>query len=319
MYFNVHKSVEDIPSWEPVEGPAGVGVISEEGILVDKDLYLYMEEVRAKIRGCTFAHTDHVSSRVSNRHPLPENKQGEQGVIGAVHTAVYVLLPDQPYTLGIIAADTRGDKVKYMLVSDNVPANRARHGYAGKHLRTTTLMGTAIKNAMKYLRPLPPLTVMRETLSAVADPVASAVSVAHRVLDNARYALTRKDTFWDMVAAGTDVAVMLPEEHSALCAGIATKVRIAGTSSQGVGLTFVYAAGGRVSLVRHALDPSVLSANMPREPLDVELVRTLPDSLMGKATMLEMVGDKTFTDGVGIRVTKGVYYILDDGMRLTVD
>ena len=309
MYSSIHKSVEDISSWEPIEGPVDTGMISEEGILVHKDLYPYMEAVRVKIRGCTFAPS------AMHRHPLPDNKYSRQG---AVHTAVYVLLPDQPYALGIIAAYYRGDKTKYMLVSDSVPANEARSIYVGRHLRTTTLMNTAIKNAMKYLRPVPPLVAMRENLSAVVDPMSAKVSVARRAVDSARYALSRKDAFWDMIATGTDIASIFPEEHSALCAGISTKARITGTADQGVGFTFVYAAGVRVSLIHHVLD-QYMSSSMPKEPLDVELVRTLPDSLMGKAAMLEMVGAKTFTDGVGVRVTKGVYYILDDDMRLTVD
>ena len=309
MYSSIHKGVEDISSWEPIEGDADKGVISKEGILVHKDLYPYMEEVRDRIRGCTFAPSS------MHRHPLPDNEYSRQG---AVHTAVYVLLPDQPYALGIIAADARGAKVKYMLVSDSVPANEARSIYVGRHLRMTTLMNTAIKNAMKYLRPVPPLVAMRETLSAVVDPMSAEVSVARRAVDSARYALSRKDAFWDMIAAGTDIASIFPEEYSALCSGIEAKARITGTANQGVGFTFVYAAGVRVSLIHHVLD-QYMSSSMPTGLIEVELVRTLPDSLMGKAAMLEMVGGKTFTDGVGIRITKGVYYILDDDMRLTVD
>ena len=260
--------------------------------------------------------------------------------VRGLHTArrcgssMHVYRPQDTYVMGWICyADHRstGDGEKrYSVFSPNIQNRKYADNGEREHMSSTLHRAKGVKNAMKHLRPLTALQVLRQTKSEFYDKlgrVKDAATLAyHKAADPVRqtpfpsntYLMERPNAIQDELQA------MLNSGHKFINKGLEAELRVAFSALDeltdsrkltGRKHTFVeaYTVGGDTrfrgfpnvsSLVTpHGIDESTAFDYAQEE---------LPESIVGGISVLSMVQVGHYVAGVGIKHADNMFYLSEE-------
>jgi len=243
--------------------------------------------------------------------------------------SLWVYMPDQPYCLGWIGyGDYRvgGDGTEmYVVVSGNISNDKYADYNVQHRMKMSTNIDVALRNAKKFIRPMTPATIagtrLRDATNAVSNVVEGAKrrmreqqekvidaqtsyygrNVASKLMNELHHLLTINHEFVDP-QFGTDLATYfeLAAEHDEL-------------ANRTVPMWFVrvYERWGTqhfdVLTIDKANEPYQATISDEVQRFDAE---SLPDAIMQKLSVLNILEKDDYVDGVGYAAGEGMFYVV---------
>lgn len=311
--------------------------VMHDGLLVSKELAVFMAEVQKAFRGVKFYGGHNVLKWNWGRIETREND--EETTARSVHVAheVLVAYPDQQYCMGTIGYGSfqKSTSNNVYAVSSRTIENDKYAAWSDEyHFVMTGDMKRAVKNAKTHLRPYAPKDFFALSISTARQlaekPLSEANGMAYRtqndipnhLLMNEIYRLHKSGhVFGDSILRNTiaswvdatDVQRAETERKTPACyVHVRSQTASAAPENQ---------------LVDFFITPNLRDAGWERSatieaatPTTVKVSDLHPD-FVGKISVLSLLTDNDHVDGVGVRISNNVYWIFmeDEGAQVLAE
>lgn len=265
-------------------------------------------------------------------HELTQKMKGYKVSVSKMHNMLYVYREGDNYVMGIIGYgdfQTSGDgNDRFAVWSPNIQNNKYRHGLQ-QNMSLAVNMDKAVKNAMKYIRPL---TVEQTMKLSMRQCASAAREVVAKIRDNAgeiRRELV--NNFFDTGTYSTPKPNALQRElrhlvesgYEFLDKDLGDKLhkmfdglKELEAARQVVDNTFTFVeafvspTGRQMFRVHTDVDTTQHYAFiMLPDDTSVYDQHNLPDELAGKLSVLSMLEPEGYVEGVGYRAADNVFYV----------
>jgi hypothetical protein len=287
-----------------------------------------MNAVEMKLVSVVLEDHDSVEKHVNQSVMLHDFRRDVQAAIPGCRTTAlgdhqcWVYMPDDHFTMGVISygkhtQNGRGPS-SYAVRSRTIINSKYSSG-VGRNTVTSTDRAVAVKNAKKYLRKWAPNELMDMTRAYPRDAIASVREASRAGMATQELAL-----FGGQLPNRRDALVMaelrhlLNSNHAFLDRTIAEQ------------LTQYFGSWDEDFSLRngHSMHFVALSVSHGRQRFDVisldgvdgwypkfsSAVQTyyedVPEHILGRLSVLNMVEDRTYVQGVGYRHTAGLFYVV---------
>jgi hypothetical protein len=239
--------------------------------------------------------------------------------------SVWVYRDDCPYVLGWIGfGDYRdgGDGTNMFVVQARTIENNKYADYSNQfYMKMSTNVEVALRNAKKYLRQYSPQELAMVNLRGVSDKVTGIADESRAKLRTAMSAVFDVDIYNKTSMLARELQHLLNTEHEFLHLefrrNLTTYFELKHDADvlrdRTIPMWFVrvYERMGQQSF-------DVLSIDKPESSYTVEISQDvhryqsddLPEDIMGKLSVLNILTDDQYVDGVGYRAGEGMFYVV---------
>jgi len=308
-----------------IQQPAGDNRLYLDGVPVKQEVYDFGNKLRAvpAFRGCKFG----IERSAPPSSDYACNK-------------VFVYFPNQLYVMGAIGYSdvSVGEKSRTAFFIMSHMINNQKYHWSRKetNMVLTQDVSKAVVNAKKYLRPYTPADIAGITAETFSDAVRStsykyrsgersAYVALQGAIDDAAGVITQEllhlyysgHTFQNpdarelvkqlveatdelKEAGGKRFCISLVFVHKSPIAGVEPSVVVVGGPPEGVSVV----SGGDV-LAKAFNDKRRVS-----EATTTYTMSELPEAIAGKVSVLNMVEDQTFVEGVGFKYNESIFYVM---------
>jgi len=316
-----HVAVSEVVTQQP----AGDNRLYLDGVPVKPEVYDFGNKLRTvpAFRGCKFG--------ILRSVPLNSDY---------TFSEVYTYFPNQLYVMGTIGYRdcSVGDKTRtaFFVTARGVDNNKYRWSRKERYMVLTQDVNKAVVNAKKYLRPYTPADIAGVTAEVFTSSVQSASYEYRRksvsahndlrgAVDDAAGVITQEllhlyysgHTFRTPEAYGlvkslveaTDELkevsgklfhISLVFVHKSPIEGVEPSVVVVGGPPEGVSIV-----SGSSVISRAFNDKRRVS-----EATSTYAMSELPEALAGKVSVLNMVENETFVEGVGFKYNESIFYVM---------
>jgi hypothetical protein len=255
---------------------------------------------------------------------------------------VYVYMPGQVYTIGNIGyADyniSEGSTIRYSyrVTSPHVKNYKYRAGSSARTWALSTNLDRAIRNAKTYLRPYSVADIAGITCDGMAQAMGSAKSEYSTTVWRAFHDIEEDLERRESSVLFSELRHLLETGHEFINDGVEKLIKTAAdaldirstvaTTQTNIALVFAVPSaihnappevtvirGGKLSLddnIRHNVYTIFNNEGHVRGNTEKYPLNELPEELHGKVSVLNMVDNGKFVEGVGYRINEQVMYVL---------
>lgn len=234
----------------------------------------------------------------------------------------WVYMPDDHYAMGMIGyGDFRdkGDGTDMYTVKARTIQNGKYNDYSRQyHMAMSTKREVAVKNAKKYLRRFSPLDVAETSVGALRYVINEQRNKAQKDLR-----ATEIDLFGGVLPtknlpmAVEELRILAANHHpfvdpnfgDALRNYFAQRDEVYADAGQAHNMTFVSITKHGDKVRWDVADVDGAERYIPNIHTSHTYFDGVPEELMGKVSVLNMLEDETYIAGVGFKLFDGVYYV----------
>jgi len=245
--------------------------------------------------------------------------------------SLYMYIEGNPYCVGWVSAGQKPEpfdgeqsrwSTEYTISSPNIANNRYSDYNDAYYTKTTGSCATALRHIKRYMRPYSPQDMLKVTFSDVVSKVTSVAYTARQDLRASVETMFNISSYTPDSPLLTELRHLVKAGHTflspAFSADLAKYFELKDNSSalsgREVPMWFVrvYECMGAQKFetvyIGNATSAytSAMSNTVDRYEAD-----NLPDHIMGKLSVLNMLGDGEYVDGVGYRAGEGMFYVVD--------
>jgi len=232
-------------------------------------------------------------------------------------SSVYVAMEGHPYTLGWIGwkdyQDTTDDNF-YAVCSHNIENEKYGDYRIEHHMKLSRNMDTALRNAKKFLRPHTPSQLVSMSRGVLSNHIGRVRSVADS-RQRESYSDINNDSLMRELRHLVDTGHKFIDDsiHNKLVTYFTAVDEAKELKAKQVNVWFVrvFERMGKQMFETVAIDNAenhwkqVISEVVDRYNAD-----TLPEEIMGKLSVLNMLGDDEYVEDVGLKLGEGMFYVL---------
>jgi hypothetical protein len=286
--------------------------VKYEGVYVPNELYNFCEQTKRIFRGATFVHAR------NNRTTLMS------GV--ATANELSMIMPNQPYVVAVLGfanyTENTSAPPTYMVKSRTINNEKYRANSENYHSVMSKDIERAIANVRKYVRQLTVVDMAPLDIREFVSSAKEAPSQVHRAWSNARDNVRSSEFLYK------ELKHLLESGHQFLSATfqelaekwVTAAKEYAEEKARMIPASFVHVTAVRdvqyfdaycVSNIKD--DDVIMKLRHRNKPSDEDIKRytadTLPEDLMGKLSVLSMLNDGAYVEGVGKRVGETLYWV----------
>lgn len=245
--------------------------------------------------------------------------------------SLYMYIEGNPYCVGWVSAGQKPEtreygtgrwSTEYTISSPNIANNRYSDYNDAYYTKTTGSCATALRHIKRYMRPYSPQDMLKVTFSDVVSKVTSVAYTARQDLRASVETMFNISSYTPDSPLLTELRHLVKAGHTflspAFSADLAKYFELKDNSSalsgREVPMWFVrvYECMGAQKFetvyIGNATSEyaSAMSSTVDRYEAD-----NLPDHIMGKLSVLNMLADGEYVDGVGYRAGEGMFYVVD--------
>ncbi len=264
-------------------------------------------------------------------HKLTQKMKGYKVSVSEMHNMLYVYREGDNYVMGIIGYgdfQTSGDgNDRYAVWSPNIQNNKYHYGLQ-QNMSLALKRDKAVKNAMKYIRPLTVEQTMKLSMRQCASAAREVVSkirdntgevrreLVNNFFDTSTYSAPKPNALQrelrHLVESGYE---FLDKDLGDKLHKMFDGLKELETARQVVDNTFTFVeafvspTGRQMFRVHVDVDTTLFRFTMLPDNTSVYDQHNLPDELAGKLSVLSMLEPEGYVEGVGFRAADNVFYV----------
>lgn len=244
--------------------------------------------------------------------------------------SLYMYIEGNPYCLGWVSAGQKPEpfdgeqsrwSTEYTVSSPNIVNNRYSDYNDEHYTKTTGSCATALRHIKRYMRPYSPRDMLMVTFSDVVSKVTSVAFTARQDLRASVETMFNISSYTPDSPLLTELRHLVKAGHTflspAFSADLAKYFELKDNSSalsgREVPMWFVrvYECMGAQKFETVYIANATSAYTSTSNTVDRYEADNLPDHIMGKLSVLNMLADGEYVDGVGYRAGEGMFYVVD--------